>query len=90
MLAVAAGAQVIEKHVTLDRKTPVKQFLQEGEYLGTDHVLSVEPDELRAMVASIRQVEAILGSPQWSWSAGELKLREFMRDRFHHDETSLS
>ena len=86
IIAVAAGAQVIEKHITLDRKTPVEQFLQEGEYLGTDHVLSLEPEELKEMVAKIRQVEAIVGLPQWSRSPGELKLREFMRERFHHDE----
>jgi N-acetylneuraminate synthase len=48
--AVARGAKVIEKHVTLDRKLP-----------GPDHVASIEPHELRAMVRMIRDVEAALG-----------------------------
>lgn len=48
--AVAMGASVIEKHFTLDRALP-----------GPDHKASVEPDELRAMVAAIRNVEIALG-----------------------------
>lgn len=49
--AVARGAVVIEKHVTLDRNLP-----------GPDHKASLEPDELKQMVQSIRQVEQALGS----------------------------
>ncbi len=50
--AVALGAQVIEKHFTLDRTLP-----------GPDHVASLEPDELKAMVKAIRNIEqAISGS----------------------------
>ncbi len=49
--AVALGAEVIEKHFTLDRSLP-----------GPDHSASLEPDELRAMVAAIRHVEAALGT----------------------------
>ncbi len=48
--AVARGAQVIEKHFTLDRALP-----------GPDHAASLEPDELTAMVAAIRATEAALG-----------------------------
>lgn len=48
--AVALGARVIEKHVTLDRRLP-----------GPDHEASLEPDELAAMVAGIRTIEAALG-----------------------------
>lgn len=48
--AVALGATVIEKHFTLDRRMP-----------GPDHRASLEPDELSAMVRSIREVEAALG-----------------------------
>lgn len=48
--AVALGATVIEKHLTLDRDMP-----------GPDHRASIEPDELAAMIASIRDVEAALG-----------------------------
>lgn len=49
--AVAIGADVIEKHFTLDRATP-----------GADHSLSIEPDEFARMVAEIRAVEAMRGS----------------------------
>ncbi len=48
--AVALGAQVIEKHFTLDRGLP-----------GPDHQASLEPDELKAMVSGIRNVEVALG-----------------------------
>lgn len=48
--AVALGATVIEKHLTLDRNLP-----------GPDHRASIEPDEMAAMIASIRDVEAALG-----------------------------
>jgi N,N'-diacetyllegionaminate synthase len=49
--AVALGAEVIEKHFTLDRSLP-----------GPDHAASLEPDELQQMVTSIRHVEAALGT----------------------------
>ena len=48
--AVAMGASVIEKHFTLDRTME-----------GPDHKASLEPDELRAMVAAIRNIEKALG-----------------------------
>ena len=80
--AVAMGAAVIEKHITLDRQTPVENFLQGKEYLGTDHVLSLEPAELREMVRQIREVEQMLGPWKWERSEGELILREFLRERF--------
>jgi len=84
MVAVAAGARVIEKHVTLDRRTPVERFVAGGPSLGTDHVLSVEPDELKELVRSVRKVETMLGPAEWRRSPGELVLREFLRQRFHH------
>jgi N,N'-diacetyllegionaminate synthase len=48
--AVALGATVIEKHLTLDRTA-----------LGPDHSASLEPDEFAAMVTAIRTVERALG-----------------------------
>jgi N,N'-diacetyllegionaminate synthase len=48
--AVAMGAAVIEKHFTLDRNLP-----------GPDHQASLEPKELNAMVAAIRNIEVALG-----------------------------
>ncbi|WP_162937942.1 N-acetylneuraminate synthase family protein [Kiloniella sp. EL199] len=50
-LSVAAGAVMIEKHFTLDKKLP--------EY---DHRLSLEPKEFALMVESIRQTEKIMGT----------------------------
>ena len=48
--AVALGATVIEKHFTLDRNME-----------GPDHKASLEPDELRAMVCAIRNIEKAVG-----------------------------
>lgn len=49
--AAALGASVIEKHFTLDRNME-----------GPDHKASLEPDELQAMVQSIRNIERALGN----------------------------
>jgi N,N'-diacetyllegionaminate synthase len=49
--AVALGATVIEKHFTLDRNLP-----------GPDHKASLEPDELKAMVIAVRNIEKALGN----------------------------
>ena len=48
--SVALGCCVIEKHFTLDRKLP-----------GPDHPFAIEPPELKALVAAIREVESALG-----------------------------
>jgi N,N'-diacetyllegionaminate synthase len=48
--AVAMGASVIEKHLTLDCKLP-----------GPDHPASIEPAELSALVTAIRNIETALG-----------------------------
>jgi N,N'-diacetyllegionaminate synthase len=48
--AVAMGACVIEKHFTLDRTLP-----------GPDHLASLEPEELTALVSAIRNIELALG-----------------------------
>jgi sialic acid synthase SpsE len=80
--AVAAGARVIEKHITFDRKKPIEHFQQGKEYLGTDHVLSLEPHELKMMVQYIREVESMLGEWKWERSDGERILRDFLRGRF--------
>lgn len=49
--ATALGAQVIEKHFTLDRDLP-----------GPDHKASIEPAGLKALVAGVRRVSVALGS----------------------------
>lgn len=84
--AVAMGAKVIEKHITLDRHTPIKNFETGGEYLGTDHVLSIEPNELKEMVMQIREVEKMIGDWRWERSEGEKILKDFLRGRFAVDE----
>lgn len=80
--AVAAGAEVIEKHITLDRKMPIRNFNLRKRYMGTDHVLSAEPKELREMVRSIREIEKMFGPSKWERSEGEKVLRDFLRGRF--------
>lgn len=85
--AVAMGAEVIEKHITLDRKTPIENYRKGKEYLGTDHVLSIEPDELKKMVRQTREVEKMFGRWRWERSDGEKILRDFLRRRFT-DETT--
>ncbi len=64
LAAVALGATVIEKHFTIDRNLP-----------GPDHKASLEPDELKAMVAGIRKIELALGSKEKRPSEVELKNR---------------
>lgn len=49
--AVAMGAVVIEKHFTLDRNME-----------GPDHKASLEPDELKAMISAIRNIEKAVGN----------------------------
>lgn len=67
--AVALGARVIEKHFTLDRTMP-----------GPDHRASLEPDELRHMVAAIRNVEqALAGDGVKRPSSSEFKNRAVAR-----------
>lgn len=74
VLAVALGASVIEKHFTLDKSLP-----------GTDHVLSVTPEELKGMVASIRQAELLLGEKKKEPTRQELKIRDQVRQRFRKE-----
>lgn len=61
--AVAMGASMIEKHFTLDNRMP-----------GPDHSASLEPEELKAMVSAIRNIEkAIAGSGLKEISPSEKK-----------------
>ncbi len=60
--AVALGAAVIEKHFTLDRSLP-----------GPDHAASLEPHELKAMVAAIRNIEKAMGNGVKKPSPSEIK-----------------
>ena len=67
--AVALGATVIEKHFTLDKTLP-----------GPDHKASLEPEELKAMVSAIRNIEkAVGGSGIKEVSASEAKNKPIVR-----------
>jgi N-acetylneuraminate synthase len=50
LAAVALGAKVIEKHFTMDKMME-----------GPDHKASLDPDELKEMISSIREVESMKG-----------------------------
>jgi len=66
--AVSKGARVIEKHLTLDRNME-----------GNDHRVSLLPDEFKAMVEGIREVEQALGSNDVrKISQGEMMNREVL------------
>ena len=60
--AVAMGAQVIEKHITLDKDMP-----------GPDHKASIEPEELHELVRSIRNVQKALGDGIKRPTSSEIK-----------------
>ncbi len=60
--AVALGAKVIEKHLTLDRDLP-----------GPDHQSSLEPDEFKQMVRAIRHVEQAMGDGVKKPTQSEMK-----------------
>jgi len=66
--AVAMGATVIEKHFTLDNTMD-----------GPDHKASLEPNELKAMVAGIRNIEIALGHGRKEPSNSEKKNKEVAR-----------
>jgi len=67
-LAAAAGAAVIEKHLTLDRRAA-----------GPDHAASVEPDELAALVRSVRRTERALGTGLLGADAAERSVADAAR-----------
>lgn len=66
--AVAMGAEIIEKHFTLDRNME-----------GPDHKASLEPSELKAMVRAIRNIEVALGDGEKKVSKSESLNRDIAR-----------
>ncbi len=66
--AVALGATVIEKHFTLDKNME-----------GPDHKSSLDPDELKAMIKAIRNIEKAFGDGVKRPSESELKNRHIVR-----------
>lgn len=66
--AVALGAVIIEKHLTLDRSLP-----------GPDHLASIEPHEFQKMVESIRNVEKAMGDGLKRPTPSEIKNKMIAR-----------
>ncbi|MFZ0813942.1 MAG: pseudaminic acid synthase [Candidatus Sulfotelmatobacter sp.] len=69
--AVALGACIIEKHLTLSRLTP-----------GPDSAFSLEPHEFKAMVDAVRTAKKVLGTVHFGLSAKEEASRAFRRSLF--------
>jgi pseudaminic acid synthase len=69
--AVALGACILEKHLTLSRATP-----------GPDSGFSLEPHEFKAMVEAVRTAEKALGEVHFGLSAKEETMRVFRRSLF--------
>ena len=67
-VAYEMGAQIIEKHFTLDRNMQ-----------GPDHRASLEPKELKLFVENIRNTEELLGSNKKMPSHSELKNKDVVR-----------
>jgi sialic acid synthase SpsE len=67
-LAVAAGAVVLEKHLTLDRSAS-----------GPDHFFSLEPRAFTEYVASARKAQLAMGDGVIECSASERQVRELAR-----------
>jgi sialic acid synthase SpsE len=63
--AVALGANVVERHFTIDRTM-----------IGPDHAASLEPDGLRRLIRNLRNIEKALGSPDKHVLEGEWSVRE--------------
>jgi N,N'-diacetyllegionaminate synthase len=72
LAAVAAGASLLEKHFTLDRSLP-----------GPDHLASLEPGELTAMVSAVREVEVALGDGVKRPAYSELSNAAVVRRSLH-------
>jgi N-acetylneuraminate synthase len=70
--AVAAGAVLIEKHFTLDKSME-----------GPDHKASLEPEELKTMVAAIRIIDHAMGNGIKEPSASEIKNIPIARKSIH-------
>jgi N,N'-diacetyllegionaminate synthase len=76
--AVALGAEVIEKHFTLDKKLP-----------GPDHKASLDPNELIDYIQAIRKTEKIIsGSGVKEPSLSEMKNKEITRKSIHLKNTT--
>ncbi|HEY0710133.1 MAG TPA: N-acetylneuraminate synthase family protein, partial [Polyangia bacterium] len=71
--AVAMGAELLEKHFTLDRGLP-----------GPDHKASLEPGELHALLRAVRNVEAARGTGEKRPTASESAVALVARRSLHY------
>jgi N-acetylneuraminate synthase len=74
--AVALGAKIVEKHITLDKSAA-----------GPDHFNSIEPNELAQMVSGIRAVERMVGDGRKRIEPAEAELAVFARRRIQSTRT---
>jgi N-acetylneuraminate synthase len=69
LAAVALGANVLERHITLDRAM-----------WGSDQAASLEPGGLSRLVRDVRVIEAAMGDGEKTVCEGELKMRDRLRN----------
>ena len=67
-VAVALGANLIEKHFTIDKSLP-----------GVDHAMSINPEEMKRMVQEVRLVEKMLGKKELFVKESEKETRMMAR-----------
>lgn len=72
LAAVAMGADLLEKHFTLDRALP-----------GPDHLASLEPGELAALIVAVREIESARGNGEKQPAASERGLKLVVRRSLH-------
>jgi len=68
IMAATLGAEIIEKHVTLNKTLS-----------GPDHMASIEPDELKLLVTALRRVDMMLGSQEKRPSKEEKETLKLVR-----------
>jgi len=66
--AVAMGANLVEKTITLDRTTK-----------SVEHIMSLEPNEMKRFIQSIRDLETAMGQPRRIMLKEELEKRDAVR-----------
>lgn len=78
VVAVSLGARLIEKHLTLNRSVP-----------GPDSAFSLEPEEFKAMVDSVRTAERALGRVNYEATENEKNSRAFRRSLFVTEDMKI-
>jgi len=68
MISLGLGAKIIEKHFTINKKLK-----------GPDHLMSLNPNELKIYISKIRETEKILGNGIKLPNKNEIKLKKLVR-----------